>query len=408
MEKPSEFLMASGERKLLNQTMGWHFERGVSMMKWESKQEEIVDDQQIDDNEDDDYDNDDDDDDEFDFEMKSNPEQLHVLPSVVADTLVVTQSNQMMSELDTLDMDRGIEKPNEFLRFFLRMGFGALTHPYEYAKVLMQLGHEPLPAIAGRNWLGRSTIFLPSVHEYIRYIKHTDGIVGLYRGLLPRLLSNAASAMLSGSVVKLLGMGEREEEGVKQNEGDTVPNFFWNLLRDSIVITTGLGISHPFYVISVRQMAQFVGREVAYGGIWNSMREILRQDGIGGFYAGFVPRLLCDLGVLFATSTLSALCNRLFLLKSSQRDYNSALLQFGSIMVLYPLQVVGACMACSGSGLVAGAPPYMAIYGQWLDCLMDLYARGDHYRGAFIFRRTLPKMQKPPRCYDLFPISRMI
>lgn len=399
MEKTGYFLMASDERKLRRQAMAWHIERGgVGMMTWDSKeskeQEEIKEQKRTD---------------EPEPEPEPKPEQLSVVsPSNnVGDTLAVALPNQVMSE-DPPDLDRDIEKPNESLRFFLRMGFGALMHPYEYAKVLMQLGHEPLPALTGRNWLGRSTIYLPSVHEYIRYIKHTDGFIGLYRGLLPRILSSATSAMLSRSVVKLLGMEMGETQRDKQTNIDTEQSFFGNLLRDSIVITTGLGLSHPFYVISVRQMAQFVGREVAYVGVWKSVRELLRQDGIAGFYAGFAPRLICDLGVLFATSSLSALCNRLFLLKSSQREYNSALLQFGSLMVLYPLQVVGACMACSGSGLVAGAPPYMAIYGQWLDCLLDLYARGDHYRGAFIFRRTLPRMQKQQRIYNLFPISRMI
>ncbi|KAH8396231.1 hypothetical protein KR222_005676, partial [Zaprionus bogoriensis] len=297
-------------------------------------------------------------------------------------------------EPQTPDWD--IEKPNEFLRFFLRMGFGALMHPYEYAKVLMQLGHEPLPAVAAKNWLGRSTIFLPSVHQYIRYIKHTDGFVGLYRGLPPRIVSSAVSALLSESLVRLLGMDQQAKKQRDAAAGtvssskhrNPLQAFAWNLLRDAIVITTGLGLSHPFYVISVRQMAQFVGREVAYGSVWDSLREIVLQDGIRGFYAGFVPRLLCDLGVLVCTSTLSTACNRMFHFKSAQREYNSALLQYGALMVLYPLQVVGACMACSGSGLAAGAPPYMPVYGQWIDCLMDLFARGDHYRGAFIFRRT--------------------
>lgn len=402
METPGDFQgqMTIAERKLREQAMGWRFEESVVMMQWENKQNNEGENEQEQEQQEEK---------EKEIlkkeqEMLQHPEQIDVMQSGdMADTLAVAQSNQLTVE-DPLNMDWDIEKPNEFLRFFLRMGFGALMHPYEYAKVLMQLGHEPLPAIAGRNWLGRSTIFLPSVHQYIRYIKHTDGFVGLYRGLVPRILSSATSAMFSGSVVKLLGMEwEKEKDGVP-----TVQSFSWNLLRDAIVITTGLGFSHPFYVMSVRQMAQFVGREVAYVGVWNSMREILRQDGIAGFYGGFVPRLVCDLGVLFVTSSLSAVCNRLFLLKSSQREYNSALLQFGALMVLYPLQVVGACMACSGSGLVAGAPPYMAIYSQWVDCLMDLYARGDHYRGAFIFRRTLPKMQKSQRSYDLFPISRMI
>ncbi|XP_064539707.1 mitochondrial carrier homolog 2 [Drosophila montana] len=312
-------------------------------------------------------------------------------------------------ELETLeqqletetDWDNDLDKPNEFLRFFLRMGFGAVMHPYEYAKVLMQLGYEPLPAVASTSWLGRSTLFLPSVHQYIRYIRHTDGFAGLYRGLGPRILSSASSALLSESLVHLVGWRQLEKPAHPLRE------YVSNTPRDGIIIATGLAISHPFYVISVRQMAQFVGREVVYSTIRGSVREILAQDGPLGFYAGFLPRLISDLGVLFCTSTLSAICNRVFMLKSDQREYNSALLQFGAIMLLYPLQVVGACMACSGSGVAAGAPPFMPIYCQWIDCLTDLIARGDHYRGAFIFRRTLPKMQAQ-RIYDPYGVSRMI
>ncbi|KAM8719827.1 hypothetical protein ACLKA7_005967 [Drosophila subpalustris] len=294
-----------------------------------------------------------------------------------------------------------IEKPNELLRFFLRMSFGALLHPYEYAKVLMQLGHEPLPAMASKNFLGRSTLFLPSVHEYMRFIKHTDGFVGLYRGLGSRFLSCASAAIFSESLVNIFGY--KRIEGEKH----ALKKFTWNLLRDGIVIFTGLIFSHPFYVISVRQMGQFVGREVVYTGLCDSFREIVHHGGLMGFYAGFVPRLLCDLGVLCVTSTLSAICNRTFHLRSTQKEYNSVLFQFGAIMIFYPLQVAAACMACSGSGIAAGAPPFMPIYAQWTDCLMDLFARGDQLRGAFIFRRTLPRLQMQ-RAHDAFPISRMI
>lgn len=297
-----------------------------------------------------------------------------------------------------------IEKPNDFLRFSLRMGYGALSHPYEYAKTLMQLGHEPLPAIVSKNFLGRPTAYLSSVHEYIRFIKQTDGFIGLYRGLGARFISCASAAMFSESLVNILGMSRYN---LIEGEKHPFKKYTWNLIRDGIVIITGLVFSHPFYVISVRQMGQFVGREIVYTGVYDSFREIWNQNGIMGFYAGFVPRLLCDLGVLFTTSTLSAIYNRMFQLKPTQKEYNSVIFQFGAIMIFYPLQVAAACMACSGSGIAAGAPPYMPIYAQWTDCLMDLFARGDHYRGIFIFRRTLPRLQMH-RMHDIFPISRMI
>ncbi|EDV99936.1 mitochondrial carrier homolog 2 [Drosophila grimshawi] len=302
-----------------------------------------------------------------------------------------------------------LNKPNGLLRFTLRMGFGALMHPYEYAKVLMQLGYEPLPAVASTSWLGRTTLVLPGVHQYMRYIKHTDGFIGLYRGLTPRILASVSSALFADSLVRLLGISD-----VPQVSQATHPlrDYAGNLMRDGIVIATGLAVSHPFYVIAVRQMAQFVGREIAYTSICGSVREIYAQDGLAGFYAGFAPRLLGDMGVLLCTSTLTAICNRIFWLQPAQREYNAALLQFAAIMLLYPLQVVGACMACSGSGIAAGAPPFMPIYGQWVDCLVDLVARGDHFRGAFTIRRTLPKMHtqiQMPRFYsDPFVVSRNI
>ncbi|XP_017962836.1 mitochondrial carrier homolog 2 [Drosophila navojoa] len=292
-------------------------------------------------------------------------------------------------------------KPNEFWRFMLRMSLGAVMHPYEYAKILMQLGFEPMPAVISTNWLGRTTLFLPSANHYLRYIRQIDGVPGLYRGLIARVMGSTVYAAFSGSLVNLLGWRHLETQ--------THPfrNYLCNMLRDALILTTGLAISHPFYVISVRQMAQFVGREVIYSSLKGSVEEILQQAGPLGLYVGFVPRLLSDLGVLFCTSTLSALCARFGLFNSRRREYNSVLIQFGAVMLFYPLQVVGACMACSGSAVAAGAPPYMPVYGQWVDCLSDLVVRGDHYRGAFMFRRVLSKVQVQ-RSRDPFTVSRLM
>ncbi|EDW05905.1 mitochondrial carrier homolog 2 [Drosophila mojavensis] len=302
-------------------------------------------------------------------------------------------------ENQALDVVRA--KPHEFWRFVLRMGLGAVMHPYEYAKVLMQLGFEPMPAIISTNWLGRSTLFLPSANHYLRYIRHIDGVPGLYRGLFARVVGNTVYATFSESLVNLLGWRHLEMRA------HPFRGYLSNMLRDALIVTTGLAISHPFYVIAVRQMAQFVGREVIYSSLKGSVEEILAQAGPLGLYVGFVPRLLSDLGILFCTSTLTAICARFGLFNSRRGEYNSVLIQFGAVMLFYPLQVVGACMACSGSAVAAGAPPYMPVYGQWVDCLSDLVARGDHYRGAFMFRRALPKVQVQ-RSLDPFTVSRLM
>lgn len=303
--------------------------------------------------------------------------------------------------LDVACMETARAKPNEFWRFLLRMSLGALMHPFEYAKILIQLGFEPMPAIISTNWLGRTTLFLPSANQYLRYIRHIDGIPGLYRGLFARLVGSTVYATFSESLVNLFGW--------QQLDGQTNPfrAYLCNMLRDGLIITTGLAVSHPFYVIAVRQMAQFVGREVFYSSMKASFEEILARAGPLGLYVGFVPRLLSDLGVLFCTSTLSAICTRFGFFNSRRWEYNSVLIQFGAVILFYPLQVVGACMACSGSAVAAGAPPYMPVYGQWVDCLSDLVTRGDHYRGAFMFRRSLPKVQVQ-RSHNSFTVPRLM
>lgn len=306
-----------------------------------------------------------------------------------------TEEQQETLPLDVNWIDQELARPHEFWRFLLRMSFGTLMHPYEYAKILMQLGYEPMPAAISTNWLGRTTLYLPSVHQYIRYIKHIDGFSGLYRGLFSRIMSTTCYALFSESLVNMFGVRQLQKRMHPFSE------YLWNLVRGGIIVVTGLAISHPFYVISVRQMAQFVGREVVYSSMKGSIEEILAQAGPLGFYAGFVPRLLSDLGILFCTSTLSAIYNQFSVFRSDRWEYNSVLIQFGAVMLFYPLQVVGACMACSGSAVAAGAPPYMPIYDKWIDCLMDLIARGDHYRGAFMFRRTLPKVHAQ-RAHDPF------
>ncbi|ALC49722.1 Mtch [Drosophila busckii] len=279
------------------------------------------------------------------------------------------------------------EPPSELCRFLLRMSLSALMHPFEYAKVLMQLGHEPLPATVGKNLLGKPTIYLPSFYQYLGYMKRIDGMLGLYRGLAARVLSCASSSFFAERFMNCLLPYRAESE-----KGRTLGEFAWNLLRNGLIVSTGVLVSHPFNVISVRQMASVVGGELAYTSFKGSVQEIFKQSGLRGFYVGFVPHLVYDLAVLVLTSSVDGICQHWLPLKPEQRQYNSALLQFAAVLLFYPLQVVSTCMCCSGSGMAAGAPPCMPIYAKWSDCLMDLLARGQHNRGAFIYRRTLPKM----------------
>jgi len=63
----------------------------------------------------------------------------------------------------------------------------AASHPVEYAKTLIQLGHEPLQPWHTKTWLGKPTLALPSVFKYVGLIHQRHGLMGLYAGFTPRL-----------------------------------------------------------------------------------------------------------------------------------------------------------------------------------------------------------------------------
>ena len=69
--------------------------------------------------------------------------------------------------------------------------------------------------------------------------------------------------------------------------------------------------SQPFYVIAVRMMAQFVGRETQYPDILGSAVHIFTEQGLVGLYQGLVPRLTGELMYIIVSSTLIFTVNTL-------------------------------------------------------------------------------------------------
>lgn len=283
-------------------------------------------------------------------------------------------------------------RPNQLVRFCLRLGYNTLLYPYEMAKVLIQLGHEPLQAkpFVMRLIQRRPRLFLPSVHRYVQHIQHIDGYTGMYRGLTARLAASIVDYLLGDLLLATLHFAPYKR-GPK--EGLSLKEFWWNLTRNSLRITTVVVITHPFYVVMVRQIAQFVGGEHVYEGLVGSLMTLAQQEGCAGLFAGMVPRLLGEWSVLFITSALSHICRRLLPMSELQHQYNTAVIQMMASLVAYPLEVTSTCMAGTGAPLTACEPPSMPLYNHWVDCLTDLYARGGQNRGAILFWRTVPKIQ---------------
>lgn len=317
------------------------------------------------------------------------------------------------------DDNREDYEVGEWVRFGLRLGVTAALHPLEYAKVLMQIGFEPIAAVPGRTLFGRPTMVLPNVFQYAAYIKHVDGFYGCFRGLSAKVIGNIVSAHFSEKIADELGLEAAKDADSKRkgkDERGTMADpdeddqqldehFKKQLKRNLVVHAAGVVISQPFHVISVRMMAQFVGREKLYSGVWASIREIWSQEGISGFFTGFVPRLMCDLGCMVIASSATYLASKYLIREKEGRIYFSSISAFVVSSMFYPYHVVSTCMIVNGSRLKAGNIPNMEPYHDWRDCYAKLKAAGQHKRGSSLFFRyaSRPKTSSSNGNFVPFP-----
>lgn len=160
----------------------------------------------------------------------------------------------------------------------------------------------------------------------MNYIKSVDGFYGCYRGLSPKLAGNILSTHLSERIADKLGMAKvDEEEKENMSEAEYTERFETQLKRNVVVHAAGAIISSPFHVISIRMMAQFVGRETKYTSILGSIVQIYKDEGILGFFSGVIPRLLFDVTCVIVASTATYLVGRHFIREKEGRAY------FGSL-----------------------------------------------------------------------------
>lgn len=286
---------------------------------------------------------------------------------------------------------------SEWMRFGMRMGVSAALHPIEYSKVLIQLGYEPIAAVPGHSIMGKSIMILPNIFQYAGHIRKIDGFYGCFRGLTPKIMGSICSMVFSEKIADRLGLQAAEEKKDDEllTDEELYQHFKLNLKRDVVLTVSGIVISQPFHVISLRMMAQFIGRETLYKSLFGSIAEIYKTEGISGFFSGLIPKILCDVACLVLTSSTVFLLNKYVIKDKVGRQYSAGFTQFAFASVLYPLNVVSTCMSVTGSRLMAGRPPIMAEYKNWLDCFNDLQSRNELKRGSSLFWRSAGGFIKP-------------
>ncbi|XP_043818777.1 mitochondrial carrier homolog 1 isoform X2 [Dromiciops gliroides] len=240
---------------------------------------------------------------------------------------------------------------------FLALGAGvtALSHPLFYVKLLIQVGHEPLPPTVGTNVLGRKVFYLPNFFTYARHIVQVDGKKGLFRGLSPRLMSSAISTLSRGSVKKAFPLEELEHVSNKDDVKTSLRKVVKETSHEMVIQCVSRVLSHPLHVISMRCMVQFVGREVKYSGVLSSIGKIFREEGLLGFFVGLIPHLLGDVVFLWGCNLLAHFINAYLVDDSfsqalAVRSYTKFVMGIAVSMLTYPFLLVGDLMAVNNCG----------------------------------------------------------
>jgi len=285
--------------------------------------------------------------------------------------------------------------PDDFpVTLALNMGVSALSHPFQYAKVLIQLGHEPLDAKPTKTLLGRPALAYPSIFRYVGHIRRRDGVTGLWRGVTPKLGSMALQHVIQEKFFEMYPpepelFQETEEE---LSEEELRAGFLRNTLRNIACKITCVVLTQPLQVIAVRAMAEFVSHEGKYSGgltfgLYGGVCEILKENGILGFWAGLVPRLVGEVGVLATTAGIVYAVNSYVVTEKEMKQYTGHVAGFLANSLFYPFQVVSTVMTVSRSGLAMGYPPCMPFYTGWTDCLQQLRAKNQLKRGSSLLFR---------------------
>jgi len=165
-------------------------------------------------------------------------------------------------------------------------GMTLAAHPFTYTKTLIQLGHEPLSPVFSQDLFFKRRWHYPGAFEYMGHIRKADGFLGLYRGAIPRILANATSTIAYSYVKDFTApkMGRKNKTPADPLNKDVL-EVIEKLSHETLCRVAAAVVSQPFHVVSIRCMAYFIGREVAYQSPLACVTEIFQKEGILGFFA---------------------------------------------------------------------------------------------------------------------------
>uniref|UniRef100_A0A2K5RQ61 Mitochondrial carrier homolog 1 n=1 Tax=Cebus imitator TaxID=2715852 RepID=A0A2K5RQ61_CEBIM len=227
----------------------------------------------------------------------------------------------------------------EALFVALGVGVTALSHRLLCVKLLIQVGHEPMPPTLETNVLGRK------LFTYAKYIVQVDGKIGL-----PQLMPNALSTVTQGSM-KVFPPDEIGQVSNKHNMKTSLKKVVKETSYEMMMQCVSHMLAHPLHVISMLCMAK-------YSGVLTSIGKIFKEEGLLGFFVGLIPHLLGDVVFLWGCNLLAHFINAYLVDDSfSQalaiRSYTKFVMGITVSMLTYPFLPVGNLVAVNNCRLQA-------------------------------------------------------
>jgi len=321
---------------------------------------------------------------------------------------------QKMSSLDPSLRYQNSPKRESFFEIVTGTALSIPWHPWRLAHTLIQLEYEPVPPTKQYSWLClRDLYYYPGFLGYINNIYKTKGFGALYVGATHTAFAQFIF-LSAGNLIRPVVYSQVNRLVVpfwqKGDVPDTEPHdtmtsicirgsrmFLCSLVTNVIVQV----ITHPFRVVAVRCMAQTVGGENTYNGIFSSLREIYRTEGMTGLYSGFVPAFL---GQIFSITIHSTLWFFFEILAANiPNQVGRLMVKFISVPMLgllppgyaYPFFNVSTHMMVNNVRLAAGRRPFSPEFRGWVDCFKHLKARKRLNWGSSILFPRFVSMDKP-------------
>ena len=266
---------------------------------------------------------------------------------------------------------------------------------------LIQFGYEPVEATRHFSLIVRRYFYYyPGFIGYTRHIINERGWRALYRGvgaaILEEVIVEVASDFIRPIAITAANtLPLSEIPGSNEETPDNVDNI--NTTRATLVrATRGFFIlslskcfveivTRPFHVIATRAIAQHVGEETLYSGVFRAFRQIYNDEGIRGLYVGLTPALLYHVlnsflyEILVVTIEETAKLIPMAILRAGFVIIKVPIASYITKSYTYPFRLVSNVMTVNNTKLVAASLGPM--YTSWKDCWRSLKTSGNLFRG---------------------------